>query len=674
MNICGYIYLRTHNSYNEHKVIKLGETSNLLCRDSTYTTGEYIKGTYVLILKMLSHDSKLVEKILKKYFKKYNKKNTGGTEFFKIKIQNKIISFLDKTNIKYKKLNIEDINKEIKLYNILQNEKIKKMFIAYIHRFKLKHTEKNKNSIQDKSLKIQEELQQKYIDDIIPELKQNKKVFIKAPTGFGKTHIYYKVISSELKPLKILIFTPRKLLNIQMLDDKYTKYIKDDNFKILHFSESDNKEKNIKKIYNNNNFIITSCYQSNSKLYELIKKYNISFDLIIFDEAHFISKWINDDNIFLTNNITKYRIFGSATPPENYKDHENIFGKIIDKVQIYELINNKILCDIETIVKKLDNKKSEYHNLKDLIVESMKTNKKRKGIIYVNNTSNAENLYNLMKKSGDISTYIYVSKNIETEDDDDTDINAFENDTKQSIIIVVGKLGYGYDNPDIDFLCLGDPRQSDIDIRQIIGRGLRWNKDLYPNKILHLLVPLYKDEFNSYKNNSHLKKYLDYIIGECGHDIIFKNNGDYAIGKKKQLEKQGDDYSGDNIPIEILKEYCTTGYNKFTDFERFLKSNKIYNETTYNDLRDKQEWLPILGNIRQKYPKFCFKNIHPNSINYYINKKEAKINIQKSIQTLKKQIGVDNYSDLTEQQILKKINVIDNKIPLIDVDLYYPIE
>jgi hypothetical protein len=304
----------------------------------------------------------------------------------------------------------------------------------------------------------------------------------------------------------------------------------------------------------------------------------------------------------------------------------------------------------------------------------MKTNKKRKGIIYVNNTSNAENLYNLMKKSGDISTYIYVSKNIETEDDDDTDINAFENDTKQSIIIVVGKLGYGYDNPDIDFLCLGDPRQSDIDIRQIIGRGLRWNKDLYPNKILHLLVPLYKDEFNSYKNNSHLKKYLDYIIGECGHDIIFKNNGDYAIGKKKQLEKQGDDYSGDNIPIEILKEYCTTGYNKFTDFERFLKSNKIYNETTYNDLRDKQEWLPILGNIRQKYPKFCFKNIHPNSINYYINKKEAKINIQKSIQTLKKQIGVDNYSDLTEQQILKKINVIDNKIPLIDVDLYYPIE
>ena len=100
----------------------------------------------------------------------------------------------------------------------------------------------------------------------------------------------------------------------------------------------------------------------------------------------------------------------------------------------------------------------------------------------------------------------------------------FENNKNKSIIIVVGKLGYGYDNPYIDFICLGDPRQSDIDIRQIIGRGLRWNKILYPNKLLHLLIPLYKNEFENYKDNTHLKKYLDYIIGECGKDIIFKNN------------------------------------------------------------------------------------------------------------------------------------------------------
>ena len=37
-----------------------------------------------------------------------------------------------------------------------------------------------------------------------------------------------------------------------MLDDKYAFYIKDDNYVILHFSESDNKEKNIKKLFNSN--------------------------------------------------------------------------------------------------------------------------------------------------------------------------------------------------------------------------------------------------------------------------------------------------------------------------------------------------------------------------------------------------------------------------------------
>jgi hypothetical protein len=36
---------------------------------------------------------------------------------------------------------------------------------------------------------------------------------------------------------------------------------------------------------------------------------------------------------------------------------------------------------------------------------------------------------------------------------------------------------------------------------------------------LHLLIPLYKNEFGAYSDYSHLKKYLDYIIGECGHAI-----------------------------------------------------------------------------------------------------------------------------------------------------------
>jgi superfamily II DNA or RNA helicase len=199
---------------------------------------------------------------------------------------------------------------------------------------------------------------------------------------------------------------------------------------------------------------------------------------------------------------------------------------------------------------------------------------KKKGIIYVNDCKNAENLYKLLQKQDKLNVYIYISKEIEVENSDDTCIKIFEQDKKQCIIICVGKIGYGYDNDFIDFICLGDPRQSDIEIRQIIGRGLRWKKEVYPNKLLHLLIPLYKDEFGNCSKNEHLKKYLDYIIGECGKDIIFKNNGIVVVGNNKESPNEGTDYDGDNIPTEILNEYCTTGYNKYTDLKMQLLSLK----------------------------------------------------------------------------------------------------
>jgi superfamily II DNA or RNA helicase len=300
--------------------------------------------------------------------------------------------------------------------------------------------------------------------------------------------------------------------------------------------------------------------------------------------------------------------------------------------------------------------------------------KKKKGIIYVNDCKNAENLYKLLQKQDKLNVYIYVSKNVEVENDSDTDIKTFEKDDKPCVIICVGKIGYGYDNPFIDFICLGDTIQSDIDIRQIIGRGIRWNKELYPNKLLHLLVPLYRDEFGNCAKNEHLKKYLDYIIGECSKDIIFKSNGTVVVGNGTQTPKNGDDYDGEKIPTEILNEYCTTGYNKYTDFLKFLKSNKIYDEISYNKLREKQKlnWMIDLGGIQNKYKNFCFRHVHPNNINYYWDKNEAIKAYEVANNELINQVGKEKYRRLDSRYKLIKINQIDNKIPLIDFDLYYP--
>jgi superfamily II DNA or RNA helicase len=661
----GFVYVREHIYYENDKICKLGKSKNISNRDNCYATCEYRRGKFGLVIEISNNqifDDTYVEKLLQKYFKNYHSKIDGGSEFYQKKIIDEIVPFLSNTIIAFKVLSEKEIN------NLIYEERFRKL------KDLLKKFFQNRQS---KENRLRNKIQEIYLADIVNELNTYKKVFLKAPTGFGKTHIYYKTIQ-RMKFNRILFLTPRILLNQQIVEDKYSSYIKDDNFKIIHFSDLNisSKEKKIKEYSKNNRKIImTSCYQSGNNLLKLLKKYKFLFDLIIFDEAHFITSWTNAENIseFLTNNnICNNRLFGSATPTEDIELQPLVYGKIVENVKVYELINQEILCNIETIVKQLNEKKSEYHNLKDLIVESMTKYNKKKGIIYVNNCSNAKNLYKLLQKQYKINVYIYVSKNIDVEDDDNKNIKTFEKDNKMCVIICVGMIGYGYDNPYIDFICLGDPRQSDTDIRQIIGRGLRWNKSIYPDKILHLLVPLYRDEFGNCAKNEHLKKYLDYIIGECGKDIIFKSDGRAVVGNKTNEIKYGDDYDGDMIPTEILNEYCTTGYNKYTDFLKFLKSNMIYDEISYNKLKENQKWLVSLGDIKKKYPKFCIRHIHPNNIKYYWTKKEASDATLIAKDLLIKKIGRYNYSELTHDELIKKYNLIDNKIPNIDIDLYYP--
>jgi superfamily II DNA or RNA helicase len=663
----GFVYVRQHVYYENDQICKLGKSKNIPDRDNGYATGEYRRGKFGLVIEILNnqtYDDTFVEKLLQIYFNNYHSKVDGGSEFYQNKIINEIVPFLSTTKIKFKVLSEEEIN------NLIHQERIRKLKDLLKRFFHNRLSETKENRLRNK-------LQEIYLVEIINHLNAYKKVFLKAPTGFGKTHIYYKTIL-RMKFNRILFLTPRILLNQQIVEDKYSSYIKDDNYKIIHFSDLENssKEEKIKKYSKNNRKIImTSCYQSGNRLLEYIKKYKFLFDLIIFDEAHFITSWADAENIseFLTNNnICNYRLFGSATPTDDIELQPLVYGKVIEKVKVYELINQELLCNIETIVKQLNEKKSEYHNLKDLIVESMTKYKKKKGIIYVNDCKNAENLYKLLQKQDKLNVYIYVSKNIEVENDSDTDIKTFEKDKEQCVIICVGKIGYGYDNDYIDFICLGDPRQSDIDIRQIIGRGLRWKKDVYPNKLLHLLVPLYRDEFGNCAKNEHLKKYLDYIIGECGKDIIFKSNGNAVVGNGTQTPKEGDDYDGEKIPTEILNEYCTTGYNKYTDFLKFLKSNKIYDEISYNKLKEKQNWIVDLGGLQTKYKNFCFRNIHPNNINYYWNKKEAQEAYEICNNKLIIELGKEKYRRYNSQQKLEKINELDKKIPIINFDLYYP--
>ena len=714
-------YLRTHESYEKYFCIKQGITSNPIERNGTYKTGEIYNGNYIKMYQIENkHHLKFLDNLFKHEFTEYNSKNLlpnaallpktmssvdrcftsilphkengfGGDEFYSIAIIDKIEPFFQKyIGNNYKILSNDDINKinrKIRLKNYLKNT----INISnIIYRLKSRKNEFHKISFQQQlqniqqklNIDLQNQLQDNYLDEILKELLKNNKCLIKAPTGFGKTHIYYKTIK-HLNLNRILILTPRRNLNIQIVDEKYTKmYI--DNYDFIHFSNSPDKNKTIQNLIYKDKFVLTSCYQSGKRLLELLRQYNIHIDLIIFDEAHFITSWQDKDDIkdyLIDNNLTTYRLYGTATPTEDMENNNTIFGKVIEKVKVHELIKNKILCDIETIIKKIEGGKAEYTNLTKLIVDNMIKFNKKKGIVYVNTCSNADKLYKLLKNDKRTNTYIYTSKATGYEEDEENNLEnnldqlqKFEQDKTPCIVIAVAKISYGYDNDFIDFICLGDLRNSDIDIRQIVGRGLRWNKSVYKNKKLHLLVPVYQDEFKDNKKTTTLRKYLDYIIGECDKDIIYKSDGKVVLSNKNKSEIKNDvDYEGDDIPSDILREYSTNRYGLYSEFMKFLRRNDVYNEITYNELYEiNKSWMVQIKRLKIKYPKFCFMILQSNKTNYYETKKEAidKYNIAKDILMLN--MNNDDITDLTQTQLYKELNKIDDKLPIIDFDMYYP--
>lgn len=668
------IYIRDHESYTSRttdKLCKVGictmsDKYGLSGRESTYITGEVRRGKFIKVIEILPNDlninNKDIEDGIHEEFSDLHIHEDGGTEFFKFSIIDKIEQFLLSCRIPFKLLTLEEVKelqKELKREEEPKSSKLKVLRESLLYPNK------------------RDQYQQLYLDEVIKELLELHRCFIKAPTGFGKTHLFYKII--KLMGLKkILILTPRRKLCEQATEDKYTsKYLDKSAFSFVNFSYSKNKEASIKSLKSKDNFIVTSCYHSRKSLIEQCTNQGLKFDLIIFDEAHFIQSMPVDHELFCSD-MTTYRVFASATPTEEMTKR-TVYGKIIEKIQIYTLINEQILCNIETIIKQLNDYKSQYHNLKDLIVSNMIKFNKRKGIIYVNNRDNAQSLYKLMKTQNQIETYIYVSGDIDVLDDyeekidSDTEITAFEDDINPAVIICVQKIGYGYDNDQIDFICLGDPRQSETDIRQIVGRGLRWNKDTYTNKVLHMLIPLYKDEFGNTGHNEQLKNYLEYIIGECGQEVIMRSTFDIPNSPSDSSKEttEGKSYNGNEVPSEILSDYCTTGHRMFTMFKLFLKSHNICDENSYNMLQSKEKWMPNFANIREKYDTFCFRDILKDKIAYY-ELDEAKIAKERCVSNIKEEIGIQKFKKLNEEKINIRCNSMDNRIPMVSFEWFYP--
>ena len=467
------------------------------------------------------------------------------------------------------------------------------------------------NSI-DNSISIEElwntlrPYQKEYINDAVSKLldniKNHKKCIIKSPTGSGKTVMLFWVIAKLYEALgnpdkfNILLLTPRLKLCSQSIKDNKDYKDKRNNINILrayHINanfmlyDAKNKYKTETILINNKNEpkcinLISSTYQSMSNLTVFLNKETIKINIAIFDEFHFINSW-GKNNVkidkFLKSPCIEYTLNTSATPYHSQETKPELYGELIEKVKVKELIEKSFLCPLVPLVE-IDNDipqtpeetelykaYGKYYKLPQMVKEVFTTYNKKKGILFCNDTSNCWEIYELFKAKQDVLGNIkifqpYVSTKIMREpnnrfenssvkdssvkdssvkdsslgDNEDSELDyeansldeeeiqnietileEYEKCNEPCILITCKKIDIGYDHAPIDCVIIADNKASIIDIAQAIGRGLRTCEG-YENKFCHVLIPVRVKDIND-NNFKSIKSYLEYIKNDVGINI-----------------------------------------------------------------------------------------------------------------------------------------------------------
>ena len=190
----------------------------------------------------------------------------------------------------------------------------------------------SRNQQIDNSRSFQKSMTQKFVKNYVSEYTPYNGILLWHEVGVGKTCAGISIAENfidyvEQSNQKILILTPRLLLNEQIVEDKYSHYIKEYNYKNIN-------------VYNNDYIDI----------YMNIKQDIIYFDPpwndINYKNIKNIDLFINDNNILniinllLTKKKTKICILYT---PANY-NFNNIKNIILNnKIYIKNIINKYII-------------------------------------------------------------------------------------------------------------------------------------------------------------------------------------------------------------------------------------------------------------------------------------------------------------------------------------------
>ncbi|MDC2985405.1 DEAD/DEAH box helicase family protein [Candidatus Pelagibacter sp.] len=362
----------------------------------------------------------------------------------------------------------------------------------------------------------------------ISEKLKSKKTLVLVPTIYLMTQTIDRWCSQASKNFEFLpVCSDKTVVNKDSIINSVSE---------VALPTTTNKDIICKFLQKNKNLVIFSTYDSLPKIIESVKNNSTKFDLIIADEAHRTASakksrysLVHEKDLL----PRKKTLYMTATPrihsPALKKQSEisgvylnsmddDIYGKTLFKLSFYEAVKKKILTDYRILIigyetkdyKNFVNKRSflKFKNkfeedakslaLKFSLIKSFKKYGSKKTLSFHTRLKSSKRFSNQFNYLGETNFLKskgikeYWSKSIEgtlSAFDKKNIINQFKNNSNKTFSLLTNArcLTEGIDVPKIDTICFLDPRQSQVDIAQAVGRVMR---KVEGKSIGNLIIPI----------------------------------------------------------------------------------------------------------------------------------------------------------------------------------------
>ena len=471
-------------------------------------------------------------------------------------------------------------------------------------------------------MRAREKFQKRALNATVKHFKKHDRGQIRWACGVGKTKLSADVYHALNCNLAVVIAPSRDLL-LQLVDEWRAWGLSAEELIVAHVykgAKATGDSRKIRKFLNDDpgKKIVFTTYRSLEKVGEAARRCKKAFDLAIFDEAH---RTAGDSSKTYGLGLSgrtlpaRKRLFLTATPRiyvgnigetklVNSMDDEAVYGKILDEVSFAEAIEKNVLTPVRLIVatSKYDAaRKTDKDGIAEkslCVLKAIKKHNLKKGISFHSRVKRSLLFAAATKNAAkhvkiDIDA-IFADSNLSPTSRQQYRDALLTNRTQKVLVSNCKLYKEGVDVPNLDYVAIVDPKSSETDLVQIIGRVIRKQGR---KKLGYLVVPVTLDENDEVTNADikHIRKIVDAVAmhNEVLCASIQEEQSPTGVSRRKKRETLQDQLAA-LISVECEKDIAERIFSQVTT--RLYKPNRI---AELEEMVESDEWPPTsspLGN------------------------------------------------------------------------------